>query len=503
MEGIVSSVVAGVDQGMAVIQPILQDLSVYAELLTPLKFEAANAYLATVADAAGLPLDQVRYVSCLFGAYPFALVFSLLPSATLKHLFSLGVGVSLAQFVFGASWVHTLIMALSTYLLVVIAPAKYAPRLVFVWNMLYISASHLYRLYVDYMGWSLDITGPQMLLVIKLTAFAYNYFDGVVDIKRLNTPTDNKALASVYASRKSLSIPQLPSLLEFFAYVYCFPTFLAGPAFEIREYLDVVNGVKKLGPGCTLAAISKLLVGVFFMVLMVVFGGKYPITLLYSKESGDLPWYQHVATLYITLFFVKSKYYSAWKIAEGATVLCGFGFEGVDAKGGSKGWNLVSNMDVLGFELPLSLRDASRAWNKGTQNWLERYVYSRTNNSLTATYFVSAFWHGFYPGYYIFFMSVPMATNVGRLAFKRVRPWFLQEDGKTAGPFKAVYDVVGGLASVLALHYLVIPFQALSWENSLQALSNLKFSGHIILAVLYVLFHLVPVRKLKSAKKTE
>lgn len=27
-----------------------------------------------------------------------------------------------------------------------------------------------------------------------------------------------------------------------------------------------------------------------------------------------------------------------------------------------------------------------------------------TGNSLVATYFVSAFWHGFYPGYYLFFM---------------------------------------------------------------------------------------------------
>ncbi|KAH9101924.1 hypothetical protein AeMF1_021370 [Aphanomyces euteiches] len=494
-------VVATIDQGMALVQPIIEDLSVYAELLTPLKFEAANAYLTTVAEGAGLPLDQVRYVGCLFGAYPVAILFSLVPSATLKHIFSLTIGVALAQFVFGPSWVHTLIMAISTYLLVVLAPPKYAPRLVFLWNMIYMSASHLYRLYVDYMGWSLDVTGPQMLLVIKLTAFAYNYFDGVVDSKRINTPTDNKALQAVYTSRKALSLSKLPSLLEYFGYVYCFPTFLAGPAFEIREYLDVVSGTKKLGSGCTLAAISKLVVGVFFMGLMVSFGGNYPITLLYDPATAELVWYQQIFKLYLVLIFVKAKYYSAWKIAEGATVLCGFGFEGFDANGKSKGWNLVSNMDVLSFEAPLSLRDASRAWNKGTQNWLERYVYSRTGNSLAATYFVSAFWHGFYPGYYIFFMSIPLATTVNRLAFKRLRPWFFEEDGKTPGKFKLFYDAVGMVASVLTLHYLVMPFQALSWENSIAALTNVKFVGHIILVVLYVVFSLVPARKFKGSKK--
>lgn len=86
-------------------------------------------------------------------------------------------------------------------------------------------------------------------------------------------------------------------------------------------------------------------------------------------------------------------------------MLCGFGFEGYSEQGTSRGWNGVSNMDIIGFEFAPSIREASRAWNKGTQNWLERYVYSRTGNSLMATYFVSAFWHGFYPGYYLFFMS--------------------------------------------------------------------------------------------------
>ncbi len=290
----------------------------------------------------------------------------------------------------------------------------------------------------------------------------------------------------------------MPSPLEFLAYVYLFPTFLAGPAFELREYHDVVTGVKNLGSGRYLAAISKLLVGVMFMGLLVAFGAKFPITMLYDPIVTAMPLYTRLPTLYICFFFVKAKYYAAWKIAEGATVLCGFGFEGFTGDGKSKGWNLVSNMDVLSFEMPLSLRDAARAWNKGTQNWLERYVYTRTGNSLMATYFVSAFWHGFYPGYYIFFMSVPLATGVNRLSFKRVRPWFIEADG-SFGFKKRLYDIVGLIASIFACHYLVIPFQCLSWEHSMVALGNLKFAGHVILVVLYIVFSLVPMRKIKDA----
>ncbi|OQR92665.1 lysophospholipid acyltransferase [Thraustotheca clavata] len=492
-----AAALAQLDAYMAVITPVLTDLDGIAQQLTPLKFDAANAYLDEIAHNAGMQLDQIRYAVCLFAVYPLALIFQMLPSPTLKHLYSLGVGVSLAQFVFGSQWIHSLLMSFLTYLLVWLAPARHAPYIVFLFNMTYMSLAHLYRIYVDYMGWSLDFTGPQMLLVIKLTAFAYNYYDGVVDIKRLEKPTDNKGLARVYSSRKALSVSKLPSLLEFFAYVYCFTTFLAGPAFELREYLDVVNNNKRLGSGRYLAAISKFVVGVTFMGLMVAFGGQYPITMLYSDEVAALPLFERLLQLYICLFFVKAKYYSAWKISEGATVLCGFGFEGFAASGEPKGWNGVSNMDVIGFEFAPSIREGSRAWNKGTQSWLEKYVYSRTGNSLMATYFVSAFWHGFYPGYYIFFMSIPLPTAVNRIAYKRIRPYFLEADG-SFGMKKRVYDIVGTICTIFTLHYLVIPFQALSWEHSIVALQHMKFSGHIIMAVLYVVFSLVPMRKIKS-----
>ena len=92
-------------------------------------------------------------------------------------------------------------------------------------------------------------------------------------------------------------------------------------------------------------------------------------------------------------------------------MLTGAGFEGFDADGNPKGWNGVSNMDILGFELAPNIRDLSRSWNKGTQVWLERYVYSRWGNSLLATYSCSAIWHGFYPGYYIFFLTCTCALT--------------------------------------------------------------------------------------------
>jgi hypothetical protein len=47
------------------------------------------------------------------------------------------------------------------------------------------------------------------------------------------------------------------------------------------------------------------------------------------------------------------------------------------------------------------------------------------------TYFVSAFWHGLYPGFFFFFMSVPLLTNIERLARAKINPLIVpQFDGR-------------------------------------------------------------------------
>lgn len=80
---------------------------------------------------------------------------------------------------------------------------------VFAFVMAYMSLSHLYRLYVDYLGWSLDFTGPQMILTIKLSSFAYNVYDGVVDSDVLQTPQTDRYKSKVFKERLKYAIFQV------------------------------------------------------------------------------------------------------------------------------------------------------------------------------------------------------------------------------------------------------------------------------------------------------
>ena len=60
--------------------------------------------------------------------------------------------------------------------------------------------------------------------------------------------------------------------------------------------------------------------------------------------------------MYECMFINRLKYYFAWKVAEGASILGGFGFEGYDKEGKEIGWKGVENVNILGCEFAPNLQ---------------------------------------------------------------------------------------------------------------------------------------------------
>lgn len=88
------------------------------------------------------------------------------------------LGFAFGVFCFGSGIIHSVITSLITYLIVSTVKGKMGPALVFFFTMGHLSISHMIRQYEDYGGYTLDYTGPQMILVLKLTSFAFNVYDG-------------------------------------------------------------------------------------------------------------------------------------------------------------------------------------------------------------------------------------------------------------------------------------------------------------------------------------
>ncbi len=103
-----------------------------------------------------------------------------------------------------------------------------------------------------------------------------------------------------------------------------------------------------------------------------------------------------------------------------ASVLSGFDFEGYE--GGKPKWGRCTNVRFLGMWLADSSRIVPQHWNIRTGVFLRHYVYDRLVGPggrpgfvhVLITQLVTAFWHGVYPGYVIFFIGTAFYLQVRR-----------------------------------------------------------------------------------------
>eukprot|EP00184_Porphyridium_aerugineum_P004381 CAMPEP_0184702002 /NCGR_PEP_ID=MMETSP0313-20130426/22384_1 /TAXON_ID=2792 /ORGANISM="Porphyridium aerugineum, Strain SAG 1380-2" /LENGTH=479 /DNA_ID=CAMNT_0027162289 /DNA_START=237 /DNA_END=1676 /DNA_ORIENTATION=- len=426
----------------------------------------------------GVTDTEIRLFLCLIAAYPIAFLWRALPSATIKHIYSVVLGWWMLQFVIGYQFLHIMIPCVLCYLaMAVVGPkARYLTMLI---AFGYLTGGHIYRMYTDYLGWTLDWTMQMMVVVQKLSALGYNYYDG------------NSKHAK--PDQKLRGIEKLPSPLEFFSFILFPANLVIGPSFEYTDYMAFANGTLN-SPNPVLPALWRLVQGLALFVMNNAVMMYFPTwTLLNSKDfltSGNI--FTRYAQIWISLLGYRFKYYFGWKIAEGAGVMSGLGFNGINKETGKAKWNRLENIDVIGYETSQSLRDSASCWNKTTNLWLKYYFYERTPApfNLYVTYFASAFWHGFYIGYYLFFLSVAFATQVHRNFRRIVRPLFMTPDGKHNGPYKIFYDAFCMVLTNLTTNYFIISFVVLAWENTYNAFKSLYFAGHIMLMLTYLIFGL-------------
>lgn len=281
----------------------------------------------------------------------------------------------------------------------------------------HMSINHIRRQAADSPS-TVDITGAQMVLLMKLSAFCWNVADGQLPEDQLSEFQQDRMLK------------ELPSLIDFAGYVLFFPALFAGPAFDFAEYrrwidttmFDVAPSVdptkkppvrkKRKIPRSGGAAAWKAAMGLFWIGLFMALSGPYHTGVLISDSYMEHNFLHRVWIMHMVNFVARLKYYGVWTLTEGACILTGLGYNGVDPVTGKISWNRLQNIDPWMVETAQNPRAYLAGWNMNTNNWLRNYVYLRVTPrgkkpgfraSLT-TFATSALWHGFYPGYYLTFV---------------------------------------------------------------------------------------------------
>lgn len=123
------------------------------------------------------PEDQLRVALAILASIPISVLLYKLPSAAIRKYFSIVVGTYLQYYVYGHEvWlsfaIHCLIYTL------VVAKGRKCGFLVLLTAIALLSIYHIYRMIVDYGGWTLDLSTILMGNVCKYSLFAFSYEDG-------------------------------------------------------------------------------------------------------------------------------------------------------------------------------------------------------------------------------------------------------------------------------------------------------------------------------------
>lgn len=391
-----------------------------------------------------------------------------------------------------------LVSSIGAYAIAAFIQGPYMPWVGFVFLMGHMSVNHIYRQIVNDPS-TIDITGAQMVLVMKLTAFCWNVYDGTLPEATL---TDHQ---------KERALRKLPSLLDYAGFVFFFPSLFAGPAFDYVDYrrwiettmFELPPGVdpskapptrkqRKIPRSGTPAA-WKAAFGLLWIFAFLQFSGYYYTDFLLSDGYKQYGLLRRIWVLHMLGVTTRMKYYGVWSLTEGACILSGIGYKGIDPKTGKADWNRLQNVKPLAIELAQNSHAYLGNWNINTNMWLRNYVYLRVTpkgkkpgfRASMATFVTSAFWHGFYPGYYLAFVLASFIQNSAKsesrmiiflnrenqLTFadsrRLIRPFFMSADGTKALLSKRYYDVFTWLCTQLAFSFTVAPFIFLGFSDSL------------------------------------
>lgn len=387
----------------------------------------------------------VKLIASFLISYPLAALLKRIPDSKpwQKNAFTIAVSMFYLVGLFDL-WdgVRTLLYsAAGAYAIAYYIDGSLMPWIGFLFLMGHMSVNHIERQAKNAPS-SVDITGAQMVLVMKLSAFCWNVHDGRLPDAELTDFQRNRA------------IRELPSFLDYAAYVLFFPSLFAGPAFDYIDYRRWVTTAmfdapvsaaantatsgtpaskapptrkKRRIPRSGRPAAMKAAIGLAWIFAFLKFSGWYNIELITGDTYMTYGIFRRVWLMHMFGFTTRLKYYGVWSLTEGACILTGMGYNGYDAKAGVFKWDRLENVKPIGIETAQNTRAYLDNWNKNTNHWLRNYVYLRVTpkgkkpgfRASLATFSTSAFWHGFYPGYYMSFILAAFLQTVAKSAFSK------------------------------------------------------------------------------------
>jgi len=260
-------------------------------------------------------------------------------------------------------------------------------------------------------------------------------------------------------------VTSLPTPLELASYVWYSQACALGVFFEFSDYKRWVErkGEYATVPSPIIPSLKWLALAIFCLVVYTVVNPFYYVEFAWSKEYLELSYGARLVYYYIAMSVKRTFYYNAFSMSTGAIVASGLGYNGV--KNGEEKWDKIVSVYIWETETSSSPIEMLRYWNHQVHLWLKFYIMARVTpvgkraglKENMITFLVSAFWHGFYPFYYIMFFLAAILSEVAKDVYK-ARSLFSFIPGALRG-------VLGTFFSMFCLNYFGILINALTFER--------------------------------------
>jgi lysophospholipid acyltransferase len=461
---------------------------------------ALNSLVAPVATSAHVSISTLRFLTALFLALPFALFHRSLRDPQLRLWASTIGGVSLVFIANGLlGLTHQLVTAVVVYILMRNLSRPLAAKVSFYWCFAYLSVMHLHRQYFHYLEGGADWTAAQMMLTVKLTSLAYSYADALTRTEHL------------LEDWKPLIVHKMPDIAHFFGFVFHFGSAVEGPAWgynEFERFIDLSAFPQRQIPFSWTQVGKRLFQLVAVLIIHFILEDVFPMKYVTTDEfanSSVMYWYFYGC---FASLGIRCQYYFVFTFSEVAADLSGASFNGYWSDGSTR-WDRLNMMNILQVEFALSPRDTIANWNIQASRWFKLFIYFRmappgTKSSAWAQAFtniLSAFWHGFYPGYYIYWSIAALALIIAKEFRDRIRPRVLAFNSTLV---KTSYDLVG----ILMIH-AELAFASPSWgllSFSLWHVYAMKVHYNFLLVMIAtwaVLLFLIPRPSISSTRSSD
>ncbi|XP_065890798.1 lysophospholipid acyltransferase 5-like [Dysidea avara] len=429
-----------------------------------------------LSDLLGMPEPALRMLVALLSAYPVAFLYHILvfrlqkPNPLLLHGLSVLTGPWMVHYLTGTFALHFLFDIVLVYIVLRLWPgSRLSIALTWIICGTHTLAGYTQQCINGSVHNPLNWTIPQCVLLMKLVGLLTDIYDGA------KKKQDDK--------QQPNALSQLPTLPEFLGFSCFFGNVLIGPQLSFKRYIAFTSGSlydTKKTQNCMIPGLVRCLTGIMFVSGYGLLGHFFPSKYLVSDEYANLALVYQWMYLLVWGRVYLWMYTSVWILVEGACIITGISYDGVDESGAPQ-WGAVSNIHVLKFESSYTLQTVIDAFNITSSRWTYQYVYTRLKwlRSKPLSHFITllflAMWHGLWPGYFITFTLEFILIVQERQLFS----WLKSMTRRTLDDLPSILSVpitvLAFLVKHIIIYFPVACFCLLTWEYCWKFMVAVRF----------------------------